>query len=296
MKKEFLLSIILSAAFLSLGFILLHYQLIGYGVSFFVFLPFLIGFILGKSTMKAFSLVGFIIALALFFVMLIAGQLEGMVCVLMTLPIIFAAVGLGALINYFIKRNSEKDKESNLIKSSILPLIFFLGISFFEKWIVGNDKVLLESKTEMVLPNTCMQVYDAIKNVDTLIAEKPFLMRLDLPIPNKCILEKEEVGGLRTCYFSGGTITEKITALEKGKLLKMDVIDYKLTGRKWLGFKEAIYYFDKVGEDSCKITRVTTYTSMLTPRFYWQPLEEIGIQQEHEYVFANLKRDLERLK
>ena len=40
-----------------------------------------------------------------------------------------------------------------------------------------------------------MQVYDAIKSVDTLIADKPFLMKLDLPIPQKCILEKEEVGG-----------------------------------------------------------------------------------------------------
>lgn len=55
-------------------------------------------------------------------------------------------------------------------------------------------------------------------------------MKLDLPIPNKCVLEKEEVGGLRTCYFTGGTITERITELQKGKILRMDVIDYKLTG------------------------------------------------------------------
>jgi hypothetical protein len=30
----------------------------------------------------------------------------------------------------------------------------------------------------------------------------------------------------------------------------------------------------------------------LTPRFYWQPLEELGITQEHEYVFSNLENDL----
>ena len=137
-----------------------------------------------------------------------------------------------------------------------------------------------------------LEVYNAIKSVDTLIADKPFLMKLDLPIPNKCILEQEGVGGLRICYFSGGTITEKITQLEKAKILKMDIIDYKLTGRKWLGFNEAIYYFDKIGKDSCKLTRITTYTSVLTPRFYWEPLEKIGIEQEHDYVFDNLKRDL----
>ena len=146
----------------------------------------------------------------------------------------------------------------------------------------------------MVFPYTATEVYETIKSVDTLIAEKPFLMRLDLPIPYKCILEKEEVGGLRICYFTGGTITERITELEKAKVLRMNVIDYNLTGRKWLGFKEAIYYFDQVGQDSCKLTRITTYTSVLTPRFYWQPLEKIGISQEHDYVFDNLKNDLEK--
>ena len=56
MKKEFVTSIIISLTFLSLGFLLLHYELIGYGLSFFVFLPFALGYILGKSTIKAISL------------------------------------------------------------------------------------------------------------------------------------------------------------------------------------------------------------------------------------------------
>lgn len=72
----------------------------------------------------------------------------------------------------------------------------------------------------------------------------------------------------------------------------MDVTDYNLIGRNWLGFKQAIYYFDKVDDPSCKLTRVTTYTSVLTPRWYWQPMEELGIRQEHDYVFSNLTNDL----
>jgi hypothetical protein len=100
------------------------------------------------------------------------------------------------------------------------------------------------------------------------------------------------VGGMRTCYFSGGRITEKITQLQKAKLLRMDVTSYELTGRKWLGFREAIYYFEAIGKDSCKLTRETTYTSKLRPRIYWSPLEKIGIEQEHDYVFENLVTDL----
>ena len=137
-----------------------------------------------------------------------------------------------------------------------------------------------------------MQVYDVIKSVDTLNVEKTFLMQLDLPVPHKCVLDKEEVGGIRTCYFDGGIIKQEVVALEKGRLMQMKVLDYQLTGRKWLGFEDAIYTFDSLPNGHCKMTRITSYTSELYPRFYWQPLEQIGIEQEHDYVFRNIVQDL----
>ena len=72
----------------------------------------------------------------------------------------------------------------------------------------------------------------------------------------------------------------------------MDVIDYQLTGRKWFEFKEAIYTFEELKNGNCKMTRITTYSSKLYPRLYWQPLEKIGIEQEHDYVLKNLVKDL----
>ena len=292
MKKEFIISIIIGLTFLSLGFLLLHYELIGYGFSFFIFLPFVLGYTLGKSTIKTISLCGLIASLVIFFTLLIIGNLEGMVCILMAMPLIIGAIALGVLVKYFVKKIRNSKKPTNQIKSSIIPFCLFLTLGFVESELTKNTEFVIEIESEIILPYTTLEVYETIKSVDTLDTEKPFLMKLDLPIPQKCVLEEERIGGIRTCYLEGGQIVERITELEKGKILKMDVIEYQLAGRKWLSFYEAIYTFEELKNRQTKMTRITTYSSELYPRFYWQPLEKIGIEQEHEYVFNNLKKDL----
>ncbi|CAM3624239.1 polyketide cyclase [Pontibacter korlensis] len=292
MKKEFILSAFITLAFLSLGFLLLHYELVGYGVSFFVFLPFSLGYLLGRSTFRKLSLYGLVFSLVIFLLLLLIGELEGMICLLMAIPLIFLAIAFGAYFAHLNRRSNNIKKEDDLLKSSIAPFLLFIVLGFSEKQLVNDQRQVLKVSSEITLPYTPLQVYDAIKHVDTLDAEKPFLMKLDLPVPQKCVVSEEKVGGLRTCYFERGQIIERITELEKGRILRMNVIDYQLTGRSWLGFEEASYTFEELKNGGCRMIRTTTYTSVLYPRFYWQPLEKIGIEQEHEYVFNNLVKDL----
>ncbi|HEX8313971.1 MAG TPA: polyketide cyclase [Flavisolibacter sp.] len=289
--RSFRLSIILTFIFLSTGFLFLHYGLSNYGWVLFVLLPIVLGISIGALPGKRLAYAGLIISIIVFLIGLVTLGLEGFICVIMTLPIVLPLLFLGSIVTHLAKRY-DKLKASESLPVLLLPLFVFLFGSPMERMVVTEKEKVVEVKSEIVFPYSNHQVYDAIKSVDTLIAEKTFLMKIDLPIPQKCVLEKEEVGGLRTCYFSGGKIVERITALEKGKTLKMDVINYQLTGRKWLGFREAIYLFDSVGINRCKMTRITTYTSALRPRFYWEPLERLGIEQEHEYVFRALANNL----
>ena len=294
MKDQFFPAALITFSFLALGIILLHEDQTGYGISFFVFLPFTLGFLYGGKTLKSWSLAGLLFSVITFLILLMVGGLEGMVCILMALPLIGVAMAFGVVLKYFFgKKTSSEDKKPPTLKATIVPLLLVTTMGMVEHRLTENDQHIMEVRSEMELPYTPTQVYNAIKSVDTLDVEKPFLMKLDLPVPQKCILEAEEVGALRTCYFEGGLIIERVTELKPGKALKMDVIDYQLTGRDWLGFKEAIYTFDSLENGGCKITRITTYTSELYPRFYWKPLEAVGIEQAHEYVFRNLVKDLE---
>ncbi|HET6225649.1 MAG TPA: polyketide cyclase [Bacteroidia bacterium] len=296
--KSFQVSILLTLIFFGTGIGFLFLGCVEYSGILFILLPIVLGISIGAMPNKKYLLWGAISTAALILICLVIPGLSGLLCIVMTLPIIVPVIFLGYVISHLGKRYKQI-KETNKLSVLLIPLIPFLIAAPAEHFLKKDNEVIVEVKTEQVFNYTPEQVYDAIKSVDTLDAEKPFLMNFDLPIPTKCVLEKEEVGGLRTCYFKGGklsnadfgggTIVEKITELERGKVLKMDVIDYNLIGRKWLGFKRALYYFDKVGDHGCKLTRITTYTSVLTPRFYWEPLERLGVEQEHEYVFSNFE-------
>ncbi|GAB2793140.1 hypothetical protein GCM10027275_42670 [Rhabdobacter roseus] len=299
--RSFRLAILLTFIFLGTGIAFLFLGLASYGWVLFILLPIVLGVSIGAMPNRKYTLLGALLATVIFLVGMYIPGLSGLLCIVMTLPIIVPLIFLGYVLAHLARRY-RKIRETNKVPLLLLPLVPFLVASPVEHFLTKNQEVVIEVKTEQLFEYTPEAVYEAIKSVDTLDAEKPFLMLFDLPVPTQCVLEKEEVGGLRICYFDGGalsnadfgggTITERITALEKGKVLKMDVIDYNLIGRKWLGFKEAIYYFDPAGDQGCTLTRIITYTSVLAPRFYWEPLEKLGIRQEHDYVFNNLRNDL----
>ena len=100
--------------------------------SFFVFLPFLLGYILGNSIIRSISIAGLAFSLLVFFILLIAGNLEGMVCILMALPLLILAVALGWAMNYLIRGNKKKDYPEDLIHSSLLPFVAFVCVGFIQ--------------------------------------------------------------------------------------------------------------------------------------------------------------------
>ncbi|MEI9918476.1 MAG: SRPBCC family protein [Bacteroidota bacterium] len=301
--KNFRLSVIVTLVFLGTGLIFLMVGLAEYTTTLFALLPITLGVAIGELSRKRWVYIGLITTGIIFLSFLFVMGLASFVCILFCLPIIVVGTLLGYFLTVLIRKRRDM-KPTERLHVLILPLILFVIAAPIETYLRSDKKDVISVSTEQIFNYTPEEVYDAIKSVDTLDADKPFLMNIDLPIPTKCVLEKEEIGGLRTCYFKpgiltngdfgSGTITEKITEMERGRILKMDVIDYNLVGREWLGFKEAIYRFEPVEGGRCKMTRITTYTSELGPRFYWEPLERLGIQQEHEFVFRNLEKDLKK--
>lgn len=289
--RSFLQSALVSSVLLLIVTVALSSKLALYGYILFFGMPIVIGVPIGLLPNVRNAIFGSLLMMVLFVIAVVVLKLEAALCVMLYLPLAFlVAATTSALVKWY--RRNRDYKNPPRVHLLLAPLLVFVVAIPIEQAALGNDNVESEVRTVMELPYTTLEVYHAIKSVDTLDTDKSFLMHLGLPVPQKCILEREEPGAARVCYFEGGTIEERVTQLEPGKILAMDVTGYDLMGLHWLGFRKAIYTFEPTDFGGCRLTRITTYTSSLQPRFYWAPLEKLGIGQEHDYVFRNLAKDL----
>ena len=283
---------ILAAIVLLAGFLFLHLDLIDYSAAFFIAFPLMIGFSIGTHDKPTRRLLFLSLTLILFFGFLLAVGLEGLMCVLMAMPV----VGVSMLLGYAARRHfyppdpPTKSTRDHLVVS-LLPLLFVVCADKVEALLVAPPN-LIEIETTVDLPFPATQVFDHVKAMDKLDAPKPWGIWLGLPAPYRCILPADTVGARRICLFENGRIVAEITKFERGEILEMDVVDYTLTGREWFQFNDATYSFKKTATGTA-ITRTSSYRSVLRPRWYWEPLEKWGIAQEHDFVLASLRKNLD---
>lgn len=284
--KEFWLTWTLTIIPALIGVVLLFTNLAVYGIAIFCILPTVIGFITGIYSKKFISYLGIVAGLITIFLLLI-GAGEGIVCIIMALPVIFGFIALGSLIGYLIRK---ADNRYNSPKIVFFPILILLFSTVGEK-LFGDSEIRNSTSTSLILPYSKEDIYKKIISVDTVDVQQNFLQKIGLPTPRKCILTEEKVGGLRICKFEEGTIIETIKDFKHGEYLRMTITKSDIT-MSWLKFDEDVYTIRQDIEGKSTITRTTSYFSALKPRFYWKYIENLTISAEQEFVFRNLEKDL----
>ncbi len=268
---------------------MMQVDLVDYGYTFFILFPLFLGFSIGTLFSKGLQILYLTAGIVIGSSALLVFGIEGFVCVLMLLPIFIFTVWLGYFISKKIGIKVNKDPERLAI--SILPLVILLVAGKIEK-VIDLEPEKVEIETRQVLDYDPEILFQKVKSMEKLDAKKSILMKLGLPTPIRCELESDTIGSLRHCIFKNGEIVTQITKYESGVILEMEVVDYTLTGRHWFEFIDASYAFESNGENT-RITRTSSYKSILRPRWYWEPLERYGIDKEHEFVLNSLKKNIE---
>ncbi len=261
----------------------------GMGIVMFLLVPVVAGFVVGWAIpgRKAF-MVSAMISLVGSLVVLIAVGKEGLLCALMALPFLVLGVTIGALLGAGLREAVKPRGAQNLTSSMfalMAPLVIFAGQKI-EKPILDQAHTELISTTVRVA-DTPQHTWLLIETVDSIHSTKPWLMYVGLPIPQRCTLERPGVGAKRTCYFDKGYIEETVTEWDPPHNMGLRIDRTHMPGRHWMGFENAGYHLEPDG-DGTLLTRTTTISTHLYPRWYWRPLETMGVQSEHRYILEHV--------
>lgn len=273
------------------GFFLVYDVTGSMGLVLFGILPFVTGFSTGLVARRLnLVLASLIIGLILCSAVLLATGKEGWVCVLMSAPLIAIGLAIGALIGVlfriYVIDKSGRPRALNLLALLILPL-FLMGANRLEE--PSRRATRSESFTNVLVINASPeQVWNSLKTMDRVNAHKGFLMRIGLPVPVSCSIDREGVGGKRTCYFESGFIEERIVEWDPPRVMKLEITEWDVPGRPWLAFQDASYELHEENGHTI-MTRTTTIVSRLLPVWYWRRFEKIGVETEHEYLFEAVR-------
>lgn len=274
------------------GYLLLRGDQSEFGYAMFVAVPILSGFAVAAVVRRPKRVLacGITSGLITFWVLLFTGW-EGIVCCVMSLPLVALGFAIGGALGYrFIGK--KKDERAASAGTAVL-LLFICPLLMAAADRVERPYRSVQQRevftTETVVNASPDRTWDLVAKMERLDGDRPFLLRVGLPIPTRCELDRAEVGGRRVCYFHNGLIAQEVTGWDRPAVMKLLVTESTLAGRHWLTFIDASYELSGEGTQT-RIVRHTTIGTRLYPRWYWRPLERWGVVSEHDFVFANLRR------
>lgn len=275
-----------------------------YGLVVFLFLPTVMGFasatIYSVGSPKPFwqnVLAGFasIVVCGLFIALF---AIEGLVCLLMTLPLAVPLNLLGVSIGWI---------SSEPLKDGRGGVGLFIALFAFAPLLMGFEASQKSTPTVHQVVST-VEIDAPIETVWRNVVEFPQIdsepegiLKLGFAYPINAKIDGEGVGAIRYCNFNTGPFVEPITAWQEPHLLAFDVKEQpapmtEMTPYERLHAAHLEYIRSQKGQfrlyqkDGKTIVEGTTfYTHDIAPDFYWRIFSDEIIHRIHLRVLNHIK-------
>jgi len=226
---------------------------------------------------------------------------EGIICLIMALPVGLFFTWLGHFIGYQI----VKSKIGNTTTIAIL-FLSVPSLMAFEK--LKHDKEEIRSVVTSIEINTTPEnVWKNVIAFPQLKEPTEFIFKTGIAYPINATINGHGVGAIRHCNFSTGSFVEPITVWDEPRLLKFSV-DEQPEPMKELSFYDIHpnhlhgYWISKEGQ--FKLTRLpnghtllegtTWYVNKIKPAFYWTLWSDHIVHKIHKRVLEHIKTEAEK--
>jgi hypothetical protein len=279
-----------------------------YGWSLFLVLPMLVSF-LSAFTLRRFTRANWLLCygLSVVSILVLGGAmivcaLDGMMCLLMALPIALVQGVLGSLLGYALARSLSGPAGG---VASILFLMTFPGFLGFEhKYPV--EPTVRQITSSITIDAPIDMVWHEVLAFDRITAPPTGIFRLGIAYPIQAHIYGQGVGAVRYCVFSTGPFIEPITVWQPPRRLEFDVVQNPVPMKEFSPYKNLEpphlhgTFVSRHGrfalrEDHGKtvLEGTTWYYQRLVPDWYWHLFSDAIIHQIHLRVLEQIKHSAE---
>ncbi len=300
---------VLVPALVGLGFVVLCVSRLElYGWSLFLGLPVLVSFLAAfcwsfrrrvtfasAYGMAIYSLMTVGIAILVF-------ALDGLICLLMALPLAAVLGLIGAILGQIA--GEAFGKRARVAAAVLLPLLF-PGLVAFEH--SRREPAPLRSvTTRVVIEAPIEEVWDTVIAFPEIETPPRGIFRWGIAYPIGARIEGEGVGAVRHCRFSTGDFVEPITTWDAPRHLAFDVVENPPPMRELSPHGDLDvphlhgHLVSERGEfrltprdGRVDLQGTTWYRHSLQPRFYWGPVSDAIIHRIHRRVLDHIRTTAE---
>lgn len=308
--RSALFSILLTVAIACLYVSLSTQGLKEYGAGLFFASPLVCGFVAvysynrsDKKPLRDSLSVATIAGFVSLFGFLVVG-LEGLICIVMAIPVVIPLFLVGGLMGYAVSKATSKKAPSD-VSTLILIVAVPLLMGFEAK--KSDDQQIRKAVTRVVISASIDKVWDEVIQFSTIPEPTEILFRMGIAYPTSARIEGKGVGAIRYCTFSTGSFVEPITHWEKNHKLAFDVSEQPTpmtevspyTGihpphLDWAVRSIKGQFVLKESDDGMvELEGTTWFHTEMKPEPYWSFIAEEMIHLIHHRVLNHIKNTIE---
>lgn len=227
---------------------------------------------------------------------LILVRLEGLICVLMALPLTVPLGALGGVLAYAARKRQPGPAGTAML------LLLPMGTGIWD-FTAKPTVFKVHSAIEIAAPPE--KVWNNVVTFSELPAPQEWFFRVGLAYPQRARIEGTGPGAIRYCEFSTGPFVEPIQVWDEPHLLRFNVTANPAPMHEWSPYAQVLpkhlhgYLISKQGQfqltalpgDRTLLEGTTWYQHGLWPGEYWRWWSDAIIHRIHMRVLTHI-RDL----
>jgi hypothetical protein len=229
---------------------------------------------------------------------------EGIICLVMALPLAIPVVLLGSATGYVIQARPLGSSEATRL---LLVLMAALPAMVGAESVARQEAPRFAVRTSVEVEAPREAVWGHVIRFDPLPKPDDWVFQSGLAYPARAVIEGQGVGAIRRCEFSTGPFIEPIEVWDQPRLLRFAVTSNPPPMQEWNPFAEihpphldgflvarrGQFRLVEIADGRTLLEGTTWYQHHLWPAAYWRLWSDTIIHRIHQRVLNHIKRSAE---